>query len=649
MKNFLKAIGRKTYFSFKRFARAMKSLNILTFGAIFLAGTLVPTPAIADGLYQVNIYPNQSTIELGASKTFTAQAYLGTQNVTGQSSFTWMVSQNDNTIFSTNTAGSALTYTPTTAGTYTVRAQGVYGTLDPAWQVVPATLVVNPATGNDDDNGGIGGDDQGDATKHLQLAIYPNMSTITLGQSKYYTAQAYFGTDLITSASQVTWLVSKGYQSLHTSTGANLNYTPTAIGTYTVRAKVKYTNLDEVWAVPATLNVLTGNNEPPVTVDTRYYQVDIYPTYSEILLGDSKLYTAQAYLGTQNVTGASQYNWEVRKGSGAWIQVTGGQTLNYTPATSGTYYLRTTGTWGSGSNLKTALSHQTAQLIVKDVIITEPDDIRVEIIPDLRSVYQYEETTYTAIVYNEANQNVTSTTTLDWSILDGNAIILDENHDFLRIKAQGNLGTFNNIRVFATRNGKNDDDLAALNVRANITPPVCDYLLNASIYGVIEDGSSPSANDIILYTVKIQNFRPCTLNNVMVRVAVPNHTTYVSHNSPYGSTWLSGLNAYWNAGSLVQGQEKIMYLRVRIGDNVPVQGWYITAFGDADANEIAKFPIQSNQIFVPGKATPPVNPDLPKTGVDWMIMLLIALSSLGLATLTYAWMYSRRVRYEVRF
>jgi uncharacterized repeat protein (TIGR01451 family) len=732
MKNLFKAIGRKTYYSLKRFARAMKSLNILTFGAVFLAGILMPTPVMAEGDFvRATISPTSSTIELGQSKTFGVVTKLNGMPVAADS-INWFVDG------AASGSAASMVYTPTAVGDYQVRVNVTKNGIVATSQ---ASLKVKDATGDTNDDDVVVVTD--DENIFIRAVVTPTSSTITEGQSKTFSVVTKKN-GATTSADSINWFVDDSPQASY----ANLNYmtlSPDA-GTYSIRVNVvKDSKLATSYA---TLNVLAGNSDPdpdPVDPDPSgpdFLRAVITPTSSTIDEGESKMFNLisklngstitpdtikwfvdngeqvsarnQSYLilspdaGTYSIraiatkananVSQSYATLVVREGTtppvpsddfvravitptSSTVNVGTSKTYNlitklngfnhvadtirwyvdgvHQPQANNQTYItlnRPVGTYSINAKawINGVMGQDTATLTVKDVIIVTDDHITVEITPNNPTVNKYEETTYSAIVRDENGQNVTSSTSLDWSIVGGNAEIVTESHDYFRVRAFGNIGTFHNIRVDATRVGGNNpdtdyaNDTAYLTVRDNYIPPVpvCDYYLTSTVYGVIEDGSSPTSGDIIKYTVKVNNYRPCTLTNVNVRVGIPAHTSFVDTNSAYGTPYLSGNNIYWNAGTLVPNQEKTMYFRVRINNNVPAEGWYITAYGDANANEISKFNIQSNTIFVPGSTTPPPVPPLPPTGIDWMTLLLIVMASLGMATLTYAWMYSRRVRYE---
>lgn len=712
MKNLFKAIGRKTYFSFKRFARAMKSLNIFTFSAVFLASSLMPTSVIAAGDFvRATITPSNSVIELDESKTFSVITKLNGM-VTDADSIQWTVDGVE------QGNSSLMTYIPTVAGEFLVRVNVVKNGI-PANSL--ATLTVNE----------VGGEDDPDDNVSIQAVISPSSSTINEDESKTFTVIVKNNGVVVDEVDSISWFVNDSPQPSYKDL-VRMTISPD-VGIYRVRVNVIEDKIVDTSS--AILTVLEGNEEP---ADPDFLRAVVTPSSSVIDEGESKrfdlitklngfattpdsirwfvgtteqvnfrdveyldlsldagVYSILAIVTKENANvSQSSATLIVREGitpppvddfvravitpSSSTVSFGTNKRFNLITKLNGFNHLADSIEWRVDGVHQTQADNQTyidlnlpvdsyrinarawingvmdddyATLIVKEVIITDSDDIHVTIVPNIRSVYEYAETTYTAVVRNDDGIIVTDETVLNWSILDNNAVIVYENHDTLRVRALGNIGTFENIYVYATRNvGEADFDKAELNVMDRTIPPpppppVCDEYLTATIHGVIEDGSSPSAGDNILYTVRINNYHPCVIHNISLKIGVPDHTSYVGGNSLYGMPQLSGNYIYWSAGTLFSGQEKVMNFRVRIYDDVPANGWYITAYGSANGNEIDSFNIQSNQIFVPGSTTPP----LPPTGIDWITLLLIIMASLGMATLTYAWMYSRQIRHEARF
>ncbi len=199
-----------------------------------------------------------------------------------------------------------------------------------------------------------------DAQSSFHISLSPTNSAITLGQSKLYTAQAFNGITNVTSATTFAWTASKDGHTVDTASGATWNFTPTEVGVYTMNVRGTHTSGDFAFAdTPGTLTV-TGSDIPNPQI---HLTASIYPTATNpINLGQSRLYTAQAFNGTTNVTSSSTFAWTASKG-GQTVAQSSGTTWNFTPSAIGTYVINTRATY----NGVMAFADTPATLVVQSV------------------------------------------------------------------------------------------------------------------------------------------------------------------------------------------------------------------------------------------------------------------------------------------
>jgi uncharacterized repeat protein (TIGR01451 family) len=92
-------IGLGIYYRLRRMKKALKNwrkFGVIIFGSILVASTLMPAGALADDL-RVEIYKGDNaisslTIDAGTNQQFTARAFVGSEEVTTSTAFTWSMS-----------------------------------------------------------------------------------------------------------------------------------------------------------------------------------------------------------------------------------------------------------------------------------------------------------------------------------------------------------------------------------------------------------------------------------------------------------------------------------------------------------------------------------------------------------------------------
>lgn len=214
--------------------------------------------------------------------------------------------------------------------------------------------------------GSLFGAQMADAQGSFHVSLVPTNSAITLGQSKLYTAQAFNGVINVTSETSFAWTASKSGQTVAQSTGTTWNFTPSEVGVYTMNVRGIHTSGEVAFA--DTLGTLTVTTSPVPPTPEVHLTVSLYPTATNpITLGQSKLYTAQAFNGTTNVTSSSTFAWTASK-NGQTIAHSTGTTWNFIPTSIGTYTINVRGTYSSG---ETAFADTPATLVVQSVTPTE--------------------------------------------------------------------------------------------------------------------------------------------------------------------------------------------------------------------------------------------------------------------------------------
>ncbi|AKM84597.1 MAG: hypothetical protein VE98_C0001G0140 [candidate division Kazan bacterium GW2011_GWA1_50_15] len=112
--------------------------------------TLTVTGGTTDmRLFEVYVgYTGQNSITVGTPAIFHAESHIGADDATTDTSFNWQVKRGTVLVASTTDSGKDYTFTPTTAGTYTITTRGIYrpNTTKSAWAKTPATLTATSTT-----------------------------------------------------------------------------------------------------------------------------------------------------------------------------------------------------------------------------------------------------------------------------------------------------------------------------------------------------------------------------------------------------------------------------------------------------------------------------------------------------------------------
>ena len=261
---------------------------------IFVGATLTCTDisVTVNSAPTVTVSPTSWTMDIGQSKTFTANASGGSGNYT---SYQWYV----NGIAQSGENASTFSYSPGTSGSYSI------------------TLTVNDSLG---------------ATSAQSSAASVNVSTsptvsiapvdpVTLddGQSQMFTATPSGGSGPLSYQ----WYLNDGIISDATDSTYSFNRTT---GLYSVTCKVTDNASTPVTAQSNTVSI-TVNSAPTVTVSPTSWTMDI---------GQSKTFTANASGGSGNYT---SYQWYV---NGIAQSGENASTFSYSPGTSGSYSITLT-------------------------------------------------------------------------------------------------------------------------------------------------------------------------------------------------------------------------------------------------------------------------------------------------------------------
>ncbi|MBU2464621.1 MAG: PKD domain-containing protein [Candidatus Edwardsbacteria bacterium] len=409
-----------------------------------------------------------------------------------------------------------------------------------------------------------------------------------------------------------------------------------AAGTYFARVRV----IDNLGALSTIVTqTITVTNVPAPGQLTVTASVDnpVISTYG------STVFRAQAYRDGSPV--AATYQWVVMSGFGSFTNSYAQNATFNAYGTTGTTSVRIYAS--AGGNTAVADS----AVAIQGTVPPPADYIEVIISPWTQNVYPGNTVTYTARVYNRYGTNVTGSSSVLWSLPNSNAGYIQSQNNYgsyaqVVVRTGSLIGTFP-VRAQAWQGTLYDADEVSMTVQYQYIPPVPptpNYWLTASIHGVIENGSTPSSGDTIVYTLHIANYRPNTVHNILAKVPVPTHATFLSAYSNVDDPYITGGVVYWNVGDLYNGQVKTMYLKVEIKEGLSKSGVTIQAKSYISANEISGFTIYSNKLYVGGTGGKDIDYDyLVDTGIEIELLAMIALASLALSFMAYAFLNRREI------
>lgn len=263
-----------------------------------------------DGSLEITISPTSAEINLGSSKTYVAQVHNGTLNVTSQSNISWTATFGGQTVATGN--GTNLVLTPSTTGTFIIRASATYngraGILrEPATLLVKGGEVVNNNCSIVINHGGSG--------------------NITLGQSSpVYSATVIQNGQNVTSSKNIAWTVMRsGNANVQFSgSGASFSFTPAQTGTYTIQARTQCGDLFVNATVTLTVNPNQSNNCEVFRISPSNVNLQLT---NGVATQNFQL-IAEDSLGDNDVT-LTNIQWRVN-GVGSVSPATGSRNVTYT-------------------------------------------------------------------------------------------------------------------------------------------------------------------------------------------------------------------------------------------------------------------------------------------------------------------------------
>lgn len=165
----------------------------------------------------------------------------------------------------------------------------------------------------------------------LSVTILPSSATLDVGQSQSFTSTVTDGTSPYTYQ----WYLNGAPVSC--ATKPTWTFTPTSAGSYTVYVKVT-----------DSLGMHATSNTATVTVNRRL-SVSISPSYVDVRVGESKLFTSTVSGGTSPYS----YQWYL---NGILVSGATSSAWNFTPTSPGSYtvYVRVTDSLGMHTTSNTA-------------------------------------------------------------------------------------------------------------------------------------------------------------------------------------------------------------------------------------------------------------------------------------------------------
>ncbi len=220
----------------------------------------------------VTVSPSSAVLDVGQSQLFTSSVSGGTSPYTYQ----WYL----NGVAVSGATSSSWTFTPSSAGSYTVYAK-VTDAASATATSNTATATVNPA---------------------LSVSISPSTVTLDVGQSQTFTSSVSGGT----SPCSYQWYLNGS--AVSGATGSSYTFAPSSRGRYTF-----YLNVTDSADAKAQSNTATAtvNKAPSVTISPSSVTMDVgqSQTFTSSTSGGTSSFTYQWYLDSSAVSGATSSSW----------------------------------------------------------------------------------------------------------------------------------------------------------------------------------------------------------------------------------------------------------------------------------------------------------------------------------------------------
>ncbi|OGB74132.1 hypothetical protein A2V68_02255 [candidate division Kazan bacterium RBG_13_50_9] len=563
------------------------------------------TPPPATVLTAVTISPSAVILGEGGTKQFSATAYdqYG-KTITSNVTYAWTANSAAGTI---NQSGY---FTASdTPGKYT-SAVRVAASLSGVTKYAYATVTISQTTPPQPE------------IVLMSVSLNPWAAVLNQGANQQFIATAYdqYG-QVLTSGVTYSWAV---VASGGTITQNGLFAAGTIAGTFpnTVRVKASRNGVDRYAYATVIVN--------PITTQAVLEWVEIIPASAQINTNSNYQFIAQAYDSNDTPLFSNvSYTWSVISGPGSVSQ----SGLFASSSSTGTATVQVRATQG-GINV-----YDTAVVTISSGGGGCTDILNyVTITPQVMYLDRGTSGYFSAAAYDTAGCSMYATYT--WEVMSSTAGSINQSGYFT---AGYTDGTYNNaVRVRAYRNGVERYDYADVVVRQGGGGGTS-YYIDATLEARDENGSTLLPGEVVLYTLRMTNNRSSSVSNVRVRMDVPAHTSFISASSYYHTSSvpkISNNQVTWDAGSLNPGQVQILYVRVRVNDNV-ASGTRIKGSAFITGSELTGgFWVYANDLLVGGTGAGPYEPLTP-TGV-WA-WILAAITALLLTILTRQLAYTRRL------
>lgn len=577
-----------------RVRASMDSSIKYAYASVTVSAGSQPEPTI---LTTVTIAPAAVILEEGATQQFSAQAYDQYNDpIASGVTYSWAVTNSN----AGNISSSGLFTTGDTPGYYSsvVRVTAQHSS---ATRYGYASVTVSDSTPD---------------IVLMSVTLSPTATILDQGAIQQFSATSYdqFG-QVITSGVAYSWSVVNGGGSINQNGLFTAGYTE---GTFlnTVQIQASRGGVDRYAYATVMVN--------EIIIQGVLDWVEILPPSITINTYQSYDFDAQAYDDNDNpLFSGISYTWSVISGSGSINQ----NGLFTASGSTGTTTVQVRAAQGAINVYDTATVAITSgggdcTGILSYVIIT----------PYSQYLDQGESDDFNAQAYDTDGCPMSATYT--WDVMDDTAGSINQNGYFT---ASYTAGTYTNtVRVRAYRSGITRYDYADVIVGEEDG----DYYINATISATDENGGILKISDVILYALRLHNNRDDTLTNVVSRMDLPDHTSFVSATSDSGTPLISYRTITWDTGNLLPGQVKTMRLRVQV-DSDAAEGTWIKGRAYVTASELTGgFWVQSNELMV-GESDP--TPPLAPTGTSAWAWILAVVTALLATVLTRQILYTRKL------